>query len=139
MIEEDVFMNSLICNVGEDCEKLLISSLRGKSPFPDIDDFIEYIASNGDLTDYRSPLRTLPENILSDFNIRIKENTTEDSLDENVVMSSDEEDWWREAILVTGNLESMPRKIDLSKEENETWDEDNDCSIDADNTDKEIE
>ncbi|GKB23662.1 hypothetical protein Tco_0863063 [Tanacetum coccineum] len=106
-IEEDVFWNSLICNVGEDC--------------------------------YRPPMRKLPENILCDLNIIFKENSTEDSLDENVVNSSSKEFWWRKAILVAKNLEKIHRKIDFSKEENERWDEDNDCWIDADNTDKEFE
>ncbi|GJR34279.1 hypothetical protein Tco_1209963, partial [Tanacetum coccineum] len=76
--EEDVFMVSLICNVGADCEKLLICNMdidfikflnydternsrriqnflpmdgyvSRKSAFPKIDEFIEYISSIGDV------------------------------------------------------------------------------------------
>ncbi|GJT34500.1 RNA-directed DNA polymerase, eukaryota [Tanacetum coccineum] len=78
MSEEDVFMVSLICNVGADCEKLLICNMdidfikflnydternsrriqiflpmdgyvSRKSAFPKIDEFIEYISSIGDV------------------------------------------------------------------------------------------
>lgn len=85
MIEEDVFMASLICNIDADCEKLLICKtdldcvkvlhfdieknidfykpptrefvptactngyFSGKSPFPTLDEFIEYIATIGDV------------------------------------------------------------------------------------------
>ncbi|GKC62571.1 hypothetical protein Tco_1095169, partial [Tanacetum coccineum] len=99
--------------VGEDCKKLLIGKMNL--------DFIKVLHYDTECYDpdcrgYRSPFRTLPESILCDFNIIIKENTTEDSLDENVIISSDKEFWWREAILVAENLENMPRKVDFSKE-----------------------
>ncbi|KAL9999259.1 hypothetical protein Hdeb2414_s0494g00905131 [Helianthus debilis subsp. tardiflorus] len=85
MIEEDVFMASLICNIDSDCEKLLVCKmdldcvkvlhfdieknsdyckpstrefvpnatsngyLSGKSPFPTLDEFVEYIATIGNV------------------------------------------------------------------------------------------
>ncbi|GKF37234.1 hypothetical protein Tco_0113992, partial [Tanacetum coccineum] len=71
--EEDVFMLSLICNVEAECEKLLTCNMdigfinvlkydtkrnheyykrrnfSGKSPFPKIDQFIEYILTIGEV------------------------------------------------------------------------------------------
>ncbi|KAI7756664.1 hypothetical protein M8C21_033578 [Ambrosia artemisiifolia] len=85
MIEEDVFMTSLICNIDADCEKLLVCKmdldcvkvlhfdieknsdyckpstrefvpnatgngyLSGKSPFPTLDEFVEYIGTIGNV------------------------------------------------------------------------------------------
>ncbi|XP_076889999.1 uncharacterized protein LOC143540933 [Bidens hawaiensis] len=86
MIEEDVFMASLICNIDADCEKLLVCKMdldcvkvlhfdiernndyykpstqdfvptdsssngyfSGKSPFPALDEFVEYIATIGNV------------------------------------------------------------------------------------------
>ncbi|GJS67949.1 hypothetical protein Tco_0682514 [Tanacetum coccineum] len=92
-----------------------------------------------DCAGYRSPLRTLLQNILPDFNMIMKENTSEDLLHENLVDSSDKDYWWHEAILVAEKVENMPRKIDFSKEDNEIWDEDNDWWIDAENKAKDIE
>ncbi|GKD35587.1 hypothetical protein Tco_1251096 [Tanacetum coccineum] len=72
-----------------------------------------------DCAGYRSPLRTLLQNILPDFNMIMKENTSEDLLHENLVDSSDKDYWWHE--------------------DNEIWDEDNDWWIDAENKAKDIE
>ncbi|PWA93033.1 DNA primase [Artemisia annua] len=177
MSEEDVFMVSLICNVGADCEKLLICKMdldcikvlhydternsdyckprtrefvptactsdgyfSGKSPFPTLDEFIEFIATIGDVKGYRSPLRPVPLDALPDSYYKIEEqNGTQEFIHESPIDSCQKDEWWREATLVAEKVENMPRKLDLAKEHSEVWDEDDDWWLAAETTASQIE
>lgn len=234
MSEEDVFMVSLICNVGADCEKLLICKMdlacikvlhydternsdyckprtrefvptactsdgyfSGKSPFPTLDEFIEYIATIGDVKGkirswywfseyglmvysmlrnrfcerigrqhksnhvmyvvdlqraayyqkcydpdcrgYRSPLRPVPPDVLPDSYKIGEQNGSQEFIHESPMDSCQKDEWWHEAMLVAEKVENMPRKLDLAKEHNGVWDEDDDWWMAAETTASQIE
>ncbi|GJT56039.1 hypothetical protein Tco_0991093, partial [Tanacetum coccineum] len=146
MSEEDVFMVSLISNVGAECEKLLMCNMDidfikvlnydtvrnsdyckrriynflpingyfcGKSPFPKVDKFIEYISTIGDVKvmyvvdlqravyyqkcydpdcrGYRSPFRRVPSDVMSETFIIGEQNGSHELIHEKVA-EKDEKD-----------------------------------------------
>ncbi|KAI3762496.1 hypothetical protein L1987_52926 [Smallanthus sonchifolius] len=235
MIEEDVFMVSLICNIDAECEKLLVCKMdldcvkvlhfdvernngyckpstqefvptactetgyfSGKSPFPTLDEFVEYVATIGnvqgkirswywfseyglmvysmlrnrfcerigrqhksnhvmyvvdlqkaayyqkcydpDCRGYRSPLRPVPPEVFPDsYHTKIGEqNGSGEFVTESPMDSCKKDEWWSEAMVVADEVENMPRKLDLGKED-QVWDEDEDWWMAVENTASQIE